>query len=84
MTETQASYNRLCPKCQAPMIISEWDGWVWMCFNCDYVGGDATEEEIKHYDFFYWYVSILTLDADSLKLISKSISITGMFSSLAA
>ena len=34
-------------KCGTEMIISEWDGWVWMCFYCDYVGRKATDEEIK-------------------------------------
>lgn len=36
-----------CPKCKTPMIISSWDGWVWMCFHCDYVGREATDEEIE-------------------------------------
>ena len=34
-----------CPKCKAPMVIDEWNGWVWTCFNCDYVGREATDEE---------------------------------------
>ena len=27
------------------MVIDEWNGWVWTCFNCDYVGREATDEE---------------------------------------
>lgn len=29
------------------MIIDEWGGWVWTCFNCDYVGREATDEEVE-------------------------------------
>lgn len=36
-----------CPKCKAPMIISSWDGWRWMCFHCDNIGRKATDEEIE-------------------------------------
>lgn len=36
-----------CPKCKTPMIISSWDGWRWMCFHCDHVGREATDEEIE-------------------------------------
>lgn len=36
-----------CPKCGAPMIIDEWGGWLWTCSNCDYVGREATDEEVK-------------------------------------
>jgi ribosomal protein L37AE/L43A len=35
-----------CPYCGAPMVISAWDGWVWMCFHCDHQGRLATDEEI--------------------------------------
>lgn len=35
-----------CPRCKSPMIVSTWDGWRWMCFHCDYVGREATDEEI--------------------------------------
>jgi ribosomal protein L37AE/L43A len=39
-----------CPECGAPMVIAEWNGWVWECFHCDYVGRTATNEETeKHY-----------------------------------
>ena len=36
-----------CPKCKAPMIVSSWDGWRWMCVRCDYFGEEATDEEIE-------------------------------------
>ena len=36
-----------CPKCETPMVISEWDGWVWMCFHCDHIDREATPEEIE-------------------------------------
>ena len=36
-----------CPKCKTPMIISSWDGGVWMCFHCDHIGKKATDEEIE-------------------------------------
>lgn len=29
------------------MIIDEWNGWVWTCFNCDYSGRAATDEEVE-------------------------------------
>ena len=29
------------------MVISAWDGWKWMCFNCDHVGRSATDSEIE-------------------------------------
>lgn len=34
-----------CPECDAEMFISEWEGWVWMCPFCDYIGREATYEE---------------------------------------
>ena len=34
-------------KCGTVMVIDEWCGWQWTCFNCDYVGRDATNEEIE-------------------------------------
>lgn len=36
-----------CPKCKQPMYIAEWDGWKWSCLFCDYVGRDATEDEVE-------------------------------------
>ena len=36
-----------CPECGVEMIIDEWGGWKWTCFFCDYVGRDATGEEIE-------------------------------------
>lgn len=35
-----------CPNCKSPMVVSTWDGWRWMCLHCDYVGREATDEEI--------------------------------------
>ena len=35
-----------CPKCGAYMAIDEWGGWVWVCFNCDHIDREATNEEI--------------------------------------
>lgn len=37
----------LCDKCEAVMVISEWDGWIWVCFHCDNIGRAATYEEIE-------------------------------------
>ena len=36
-----------CPECGTEMIIDEWSGWVWTCFNCYYVGKPATDEELE-------------------------------------
>ena len=36
-----------CPKCNCNMYISAWDGWIWLCYNCDYHGRRATDEEIE-------------------------------------
>jgi len=36
-----------CPKCGTDMVIDEWNGWIWNCFNCDFVGRVATDEEIE-------------------------------------
>ena len=30
------------------MVIDEWNGWVWTCFLCDYVGRSASPAEIKN------------------------------------
>lgn len=39
-----------CPKCNNEMIISEWDGWIWLCVFCDYEGHIATPDEQATYD----------------------------------
>jgi len=39
-----------CKKCEAPLVISEWDGWHWLCMNCDEDYGEANNEEIKEYE----------------------------------
>ena len=36
-----------CPQCGAVMVIDEWSGWFWTCFNCGFVGGEATYEETE-------------------------------------
>ena len=36
-----------CKKCGGVMVIDEWNGWVWMCFNCDAVGRLATNDEVE-------------------------------------
>ena len=37
----------VCPKCGAQMVIDEWGGWKWICFNCDHVDRQATDEECE-------------------------------------
>ena len=32
------------------MIISEWQGWIWICPFCDCEGRKATEKEIEEYE----------------------------------
>ena len=39
-----------CPKCKAEMIIDEWNGWVWTCFNCDHIGRESTDEEVRVFE----------------------------------
>ena len=36
-----------CPVCNSPMYIETWNGWQWQCALCDYIGRDATDEEIE-------------------------------------
>ena len=36
-----------CPECGMPMIINEWEGWIWVCFHCDHVDRPATNEEVE-------------------------------------
>lgn len=38
-----------CPLCNTEMIIDEWGGWRWTCFHCDYIGREATDEEVEEY-----------------------------------
>ena len=35
----------ICTACGQEMYIDDWDGWVWKCPMCDYVGRTATYEE---------------------------------------
>ena len=44
----------VCPKCGSEMVIDSWNGWVWTCLNCDYVGRFATNEEV---DMLEKYIS---------------------------
>ena len=39
-----------CPKCNNDMVISEWDGWIWLCIFCGHEGHIATPEEQATYD----------------------------------
>jgi len=36
-----------CPECGTPLVIDEYGGWRWVCFNCDHVGREATDAEIE-------------------------------------
>ena len=35
----------ICTACGEEMYIDDWDGWVWKCPMCDYVGRTATYAE---------------------------------------
>jgi len=37
-----------CPKCGGCAIISEWDGWRWMCIHCGWIGREASKAAIEH------------------------------------
>lgn len=37
-----------CPECGTEMVIDELFGWVWKCFECDYTGREATDEECEY------------------------------------
>ncbi len=50
--EDETEESMYCPKCNAPMMISSWDGWVWLCFNCSYQGRVATEQEVQIQESF--------------------------------
>ena len=39
-----------CPICGVKMVISEWDGWKWVCFFCDHEDSIATDTEIEEYE----------------------------------
>ena len=39
-----------CKLCKTEMIIDEWNGWVWTCFNCDYIQRKATCKEIERHE----------------------------------
>lgn len=39
-----------CPDCNNEMIISSWDGWIWLCVFCGHEGPTATPEEQAEYD----------------------------------
>jgi ribosomal protein S27AE len=44
-----------CPKCNNEMVISEWDGWRWLCFFCDYEGRVATDTELEEYENSWFF-----------------------------
>ena len=46
-----------CSRCGAPMIIDTWGGWYWVCFNCDYVGKVATDDEVEELERKYKQLS---------------------------
>ena len=31
-------------------MVSEWDGWIWLCYNCDYQGEKATDKEVEKWE----------------------------------
>ena len=37
----------ICKRCKTEMIIDEWDGWKWACYNCEKTGRKATKEDIE-------------------------------------
>ncbi len=39
-----------CPDCNNEMVISSWDGWIWLCVFCSHEGQTATPEEQETYD----------------------------------
>ena len=39
-----------CQICGEEMVISEWDGWRWVCFFCDQEDRIATDIEIEEYE----------------------------------
>ena len=39
-----------CPKCKIDMIIDDYNGWRWTCFNCFFTGRQATDKEINEQD----------------------------------
>jgi len=38
-----------CCFCGSQMVMDEWDGWQWICINCDN-SCQATDDEIKEYE----------------------------------
>ena len=37
----------ICPKCETPMVIDSWNGWICTCFHCDHVDRIATDSEVE-------------------------------------
>ena len=44
-----------CPICGEEMVISEWDGWKWVCFFCDQEDRIATDTEIEKYENSWFF-----------------------------
>ena len=42
-----------CPKCETPLVIDEWNGWVWLCFHCEHEERKATDEECSEQEQWY-------------------------------
>lgn len=42
--------DKICHQCGTILIIDEWEGWIWRCFNCNYEGEKATDEEIEEFE----------------------------------
>lgn len=39
-----------CPDCKAECIISDWEGWIWVCMICDKDHRRATDEEVEKWE----------------------------------
>ena len=44
-----------CPICGEGMVISEWDGWKWVCFFCGHEDRIATDIEIEEYENSWFF-----------------------------
>jgi ssDNA-binding Zn-finger/Zn-ribbon topoisomerase 1 len=39
-------FKMICEKCNTPMVIDEWNGWVWTCFHYNNTCRPATNKEV--------------------------------------